>query len=542
MTAPAAPAGLAAGTLDGLLAAAAAASPDRPATILAGRGGFETMSYAELDARVDAVAAGLLHAGLGPRVRTALLVPPTADFFVLAFALLRLRAVPVLIDPGIGRRHLRTCLAEAAPGAFIGVPRAHAARRLLGWGPTARLAVVVGSPLPGASTLAAVERAGRARLPLRPPPREPSAAAAILYTSGSTGPPKGVEYREEQFLAQVRLVRDLYDVGADEVSLATFPPFALFGPALGMTTVVPPMDPTRPARVNPRRLVQTANRYGATLMFASPALLDTVGRWAERGGASIPTLRRVISAGAPVSRAVQQRIVAMLPPGAQVHTPYGATEALPVTSIGSVEIASLPAAGICVGRPVPGVDVVLIRVSDAPLTRLDSELVVGPGEVGEVVVRGPNVSVAYADRPAANLLGKLDWEGRVAHRMGDLAVRDDDGRLWFQGRKAHRVHTAAGPMDTTPVEEVFNRHARVRRSALVGVGAPGSQRPVICIELERPRRPSAALTAELLSLAAADPRTAGIETVRYLRSFPVDVRHNAKIDRGELARRVADRR
>ena len=519
-------------TLDSLLAEQARAHPDRTAIALPFGTGFRTTTYAALDARVDRVAAGLRHAGVRPGMRTALLVPPTLDFFALAFALGRLGAVPVLVDPGIGRDNVKGCLAEAAPEAFLGIAKAHLARRLLGWAPAAHVLVTAGAgPALGGRTLRRVEQDGRWRQPFVPPARPEGTPAAIVFTSGSTGPPKGVEHGESQLVAQAELLRQLYFDGPADVSLSTFAPFALFGPALGVTTVVPRMDATRPADVVPARVVRAANRYGATVMFGSPALLDTL----SRGGGQMPTVRRVISAGAPVPRRVQRRTLAMLADGAQVFTPYGATEALPVASIGSDELLSLPEAGICVGRPVPGVDVALIRVTDEPIDRFTPDLLVAPGEVGEVLVRGPVVSPAYADRPAATAAAKLDWDGVVAHRMGDLASWDDEGRLWFAGRKAHVVHTADGPMHSVPCEEVFNVHPAVRRTALVGVGPAGRSVPVLCVQLEQGQAPSPALTSQLLAFGAADPRTRTIERVLYKSDFPVDIRHNSKIDRPQLA-------
>jgi acyl-CoA synthetase (AMP-forming)/AMP-acid ligase II len=536
------------GTLAGALTQAAAERPAAAATILPrgrrhrpGRVGFRVTTYAELDRRSDLLAAGLTAMGIGAGVRTAFLVPPGEDFFALAFGLLKAGAVPVLIDPGIGRRNLGRCLAEVAPTAFIGVARAHAARRVLRWCPSARLLVTVGGPpLPFAGrSLRAVERAGAEMLSsgaaFEPPSTSPDTVAAIAFTSGSTGVPKGVEYRHRHLLGQVRLIRELYAVAPGEVNLATFPPFALFGPALRMTTVIPRMDHTRPARVDPRRIVDAANTFGATMMFGSPALLDTVGRWAESSAASMPTVRTVLSAGAPVSRQVQRRFLAMLGPDAQVHTPYGATEALPVTSIGSREVLALDQPGICVGRPAPGVDLAIIDMSDEPVERFTDARLLPDGMVGEIVVRGPNVTDAYAQRPTATVLAKTDWDGQLAHRMGDLGYLDGAGRVWFCGRKAHRVTTVTGTMFSVPCEEVFNAHPAVRRSALVGVGVPGRQRPVICVELERGVSASPALSAELFALATRDPLTEAIGTVLYHRGFAVDIRHNAKIDRGALA-------
>jgi acyl-CoA synthetase (AMP-forming)/AMP-acid ligase II len=521
VTAPAGPPGLV-----GLLEAHARDRPDHPALHLPHRTGPRTTTYGQLVVRVDGVAAGLRAAGLAPGMRAALLVPPTEDFFALAFALLKLRVVPVLVDPGIGRDKVKGCLRSAKPDAFLGVPKAHLARRLLRWAPSARILVTTGRVAPfGGRTLHAVERRG-ARF--EGPDPVQGAPAAIVFTSGSTGPPKGVEHGEEQLLAQCRLLAELYDLGPDDVSLATFPPFALFGPLLGMTTVVPRMEATRPAAVRPGNVVGAANRFGATVMFGSPALLDTV----SRAGGQVPTLRRVISAGAPVPREVQRRTLAMLPDGAQVHTPYGATEALPVTTIGSDELLALPP-GICVGRPVPGVDVAVVAMTDATLSELPA--VLAPGEVGEIVVRGPVVSPRYADRPIATTEAKLDWGGRVGHRTGDVGWWDGEGRLWYAGRKVHVVHTERGPLFSVPCEEVFNACPGVRRTALVGVGPSGRSTPVLVVELDKGVAGSAGLVQQLRALGATDPQTAAVQTVLFHPGLPVDPRHNAKIDRSALA-------
>ena len=522
--------------LDGL-AENARRRPDVAATLLPvgphrrGAAGYRATTFRQLDQRSDALAAGLTALGVADGARAALLVPPGDDFFALSFALLKAGAVPVLVDPGIGAAKLRRCLAEAQPSAFLGSPKAHLARAVLQWAPGARRLSV-----------GRLERVGRARLPFRAAPCPDDRTAAILFTTGSTGPPKGVEYRHPQFAAQVRALRALYDLQPGAVSLATFPPFALFGPVLGLTTVIPRMDATRPARVDPRRILEAATAFDASVMFGSPALLRTVGRHAARTGARLPGLRTVVSAGAPVPEPVLRDVVGMLGDGGRVATPYGATEALPVTSIGSEELLALPPGlprGVCVGRPVPGVDVAVVPIHDGPMPALPDLL--AAGEIGEIVVRGPVVTGTYLARPDATASAKVHWGGRLAHRMGDLGWLDDSGRLWFCGRVAHRVVTAEETLYPLPCEQVFAAHPSVARAALVGVGEPGAQRPVLCVEPEEGVRPGPPLTAELLALGAAHPHTRPIRTVRYHPGFPVDARHNAKVGYEALARWAARR-
>lgn len=530
------------------LAAAVGAHPHRAATLLpdgrGGRGaaGYRATTFAQLAERSDAIAAGLAAHGIAAGVRTALLVPPSDDFFALVFGLLKAGAVPVIVDPGIGPANLRGCLDWAAPEAFVGVPRAHLARRALRWAPTADRLVTVGPRLPGGGpTLAAVERAGRAARGPAPRPRAAVEDAAVLFTSGSTGPPAGVVYRHPHIAAQLAALRALFAVGPDDVSVSTFPLFALFGPPLGMTTVVPRMDMTRPAAVDPDQVFEAVTAFQATVMFGSPGLLRTVGRAARERGVRLPSLRLVQSAGAPVRRDVLEGTLAFLRDGARVVTPYGATEALPVASIDSDELLCLPRSGVCVGRPAPGVEVEVIRIADGPVPVWDDALRVAPGEVGELAVRGPVVTERYLDDPEADARAKIDRDGQVVHRMGDLGRIDAEGRIWFCGRKVHRVVTAGGTLFTVPCEEVFAAEPGVARAALVGVGPAGAQQPVVLVELEPGTDPTPSLTRALLERGAADSLTAGIHTVLYHPGFPVDVRHNAKVGYAELASYAAAR-
>ncbi len=500
-------------------------------------------TFRQLNEVSDDFACRLRDAGISRGTRSVLMVPPGLDFFALTFALLKMGAVPVMIDPGMGVQQLGKCLAEAEPEAFIGVPKAHWARRIFGWGrQSIRTTVAVGQPGWGTTlTLARLPRSWRCR---ERPPRDVPAAdvgeyelAAILFTSGSTGPAKGVAYTHGIFRRQLDAVRETFGIEPGERDLATFPLFALFGPALGMTAIIPRMDPTRPARVDPEHILELVAQFGVTNMFGSPALLNRVGHFGFTG--SLDSIRRVVSAGAPVSAKVIERFARFLLKGTQIFTPYGATEALPVAVIGSDEILGETrhltdqGRGVCVGRPVKNLDVRIIPISDGPIPVWDEGQVLPVGEIGEIVVRGPWVTASYYNRPEATALAKIRCaDGRFFHRMGDVGYFDEQGRLWFCGRKSQRVITAHGTLFTIPCEAIFNAHPAVARSALVGVDG----HPVVCIEREPGYSISdASLRRELLDLAGRYPHTAQIRTFLFRPSLPVDIRHNSKIFREQLA-------
>ncbi|MCD6273496.1 MAG: AMP-binding protein [Deltaproteobacteria bacterium] len=511
-----------------------------------GRVAYTHLTFRQLDRESDCMAHGLEQAGIQRGIRTVLMVKPGIEFFCLIFALFKTGAVPVVVDPGMGISRMVSCFKECSPEAFIGIPIAHILRKIY---PDCFKAVKIWITVGRRWCWGSFNLKNISVEPWQPFEIKKTGQdeiAAILFTTGSTGPAKGVVYSHGTFDAQVRHIKAHFQITSDEVDLPTFPLFALFDPAFGITAVIPDMDPTKPAFVNPEKIVEAITNHGVTNMFASPALLNRVGIYIKKKGIKLPSLKRVVSAGAPVAPENSGRFASMLCNGAQIHTPYGATEAMPVASIGSNEVLSETAVlskaghGICVGRPVGGIEVKIIKITDGPVEQWSDDLIITNGGIGEITVKGDIVTKHYYRRPEAESNAKIHHNGATWHRMGDLGRIDGKRRIWFYGRKNHRVVTKKETLFTIPCEALFNNHKRVFRSALVGAGTRPNQEPVICIELHKgeSRKDLNLLEKELLAIAAGNELTKNIKTILFKKTFPVDIRHNSKIFREKLAQWV----
>ncbi len=547
----------------------AARQPDRAAVKVprgrtrAGDIDYLTLTFAELDAEADAWIGRLTAHGVRPGDRTLVMVRQGLPLIAATFALFKLGAVPVVIDPGMGWRSFLRCVARTRPRVLLGIPFVQLVARF--FRPSFR-SVEVRVTVSGSAT---------ARLGAKPGPGQgcPMAEsratdlAAILFTSGSTGAPKGVCYEHGMFEAQVRLIRDTYAIEPGEVDLPLLPVFALFDPALGLTAVVPELNPSRPAEVEPARVVQAIRQEGITNSFGSPTLWSKISAYCLERGLQLPSLRRVLCAGAPVPAALWRDAPRWMPRG-KLHSPYGATEVLPVSTVAADEIDPASVRGALVGRPLRQNQVKIIGFTDGPIATLAEARELPPGEIGEIIVTGPTVTREYDGLPDATLRAKIQtpnpkpqetpdqsrpdgtWNldlgvsapprGAVWHRMGDSGYLDAAGRLWFCGRGVERVETEAGPMFTEPCEQVFRGHPAVARCALIGLGARGHQEPALVVQKTPASADEPTLARELRELALRHGHTRSIRRFFFHPRFPVDVRHNAKIHRLELARWAAN--
>jgi olefin beta-lactone synthetase len=499
---------------------------------------YDAIDFAALSARINAYENGLASAGLRAAERVIMLVTPGADFLALSYAVMGRGAVPVFIDPGMGVDAVVACMREAEPSGFIGVPKAHLLRlKAAELFRSLRFCVVAGRvPLFGATRLRDLLKPAGG--PPAPIPRQADDPALVAFTSGGTGRPKGVIFTNRMLTEQLAVFRGQFGFRGGEQDLPLLPVFSLFTAALGVGSIFPPLDPSRPLSLVPKQIIRVMRDLGNQTSFGSPTLWTKLAEYCRQTGTSLPQLRRVFMAGAPVSQATLDLVKAACPQ-AESFTPYGATEALPVTVAAAAELRQHPPVlavsgeqGTPVGRAIDGVTLRVVQPvasgADAPLVDC-TDL-----EIGEIVVSGDTVSREYLSRPEATAASKVSEGGRVWHRMGDMGYLDADGQLYFCGRRVHVVATPDRVFHSVPVENVFNRHPQVSRTALIGVDGV----PALVVEpRSRSLGPDARrqLAAELRAIGASDPVTAPIRRFYFHQSFPVDARHNAKIFRDRLA-------
>jgi len=537
-----------------------ASGPDADQTAvaeMAPHGGVSrSLSWRELDRRVTDLARGLSGAGVTAGSRVSLMVPPGVDLTVVLYACLRVGAVVVVADAGLGLRGLSRAVRGAAPDVLIGIDKALAAAAALGWEarrfsvrelPAARRRIL------GVET--SLERLGDtgtrngasddAGLPPVPAADSP---AAVLFTSGSTGPAKGVRYTHRQLAAMRDTLAATLDLRPGARLVAGFAPFALLGPALGAVSVTPDMDVTRPRTLTAKALADAAAAIGATVVFASPAALRNVlatrdALTPERRPA-LAAVELLLSAGAPVPQSLLEALQDLVP-AAELHTPYGMTEALPVTDISLAQIreaaadaasGTVPGAGngICVGRAVHGAELAVAPLA-ADGTAPGNAPVTEPAVTGEILVRAAHVKDSYdrlwlTQRESARTAG---W-----HRTGDVGHLDAAGRLWVEGRLAHVVTAPAGVVTPVGAEQAIEALPEVGLAAVVGVGPAGTQAVTAVVETVPPVRKAGPADAGLAGRVRAAARQAGVEVSAVLAvpAQPTDIRHNAKIDRTRLAR------
>lgn len=481
-------------------------------------------TFAQFESRSNQIANYLTNKGVQRGMRVLLFVRPRLDFSVITFALFKLGAIPVLIDPGMGKKNLLKAIQDVRPQVMI-------AESIVHWMAffhkeefkNIQLRFKVNELL---QNILSAEKSFNVF------EAKDDDTAAILFTSGGTGTPKGVLTTHGILQNQTRMLQETFKLNELHVDLPGFPLFALFTLAMGMTSVIPDLDPTKPAHCNPEFIVRTILDQQVTFAAGSPAIWERVAQYCLQKNIQLPSIRHIAMFGAPVRGELHQMFSHVLPFGT-THTPYGATECLPVSTIDGKTILTETWAqsqlgfGTCVGRAISGNTLSIRIASDIPKGF--------PDEVGEILVQGPTVTPGYFANAIATANSKIGHKDGLMHRMGDVGWMDEKGQLWFCGRMNHVVSTKVQTYYPIPVEAIFNQHPSVKRSALVKITLNNEVVPAIVVELKNTLNENQLFT-ELRLLAQKFNHTSTIEHFFIHSGFPVDVRHNIKIDRIALSK------
>jgi len=495
-------------------------------------------SFKEFEERSNQFANRFIKLGIRPGMRTLLFVKPCLDFSVITFALFKVGAVPVLIDPGMGFKNLLSCIRQVRPEAMVSIGLVHWMRRFKK-SYFKNILVKISLQNVWGNTAWLYKNLEEESKHFEIYPAKMEDYSAILFTSGGTGIPKGVLYTHGILHAQTDALKSMFNLDENQIDMPGFPLFALFTLAMGMTSVIPDMDPTRPAQCDPAKIVKNILDQDASFVAGSPSIWAKVGHYCLKNRLSLPTVKYVVMFGAPVRSEIHEMFQNILPQG-DTYTPYGATECLPVSLISGKEILqgkkrqTEQGAGTCIGQVIQNTEVKIIKSSDIPLIHFEE---MPSNEIGEIIVSGPQVTPAYFDMPHETEKAKILIDGKLWHRMGDVGYLDDEQNLWFMGRKTHQVivdqNTVFYPIR---IEAIFNQHPLIKRSALVKLTRGGSVFPGLVIERkDQSIGLDDKFQSELLSIASSSPHTKVIDHFFVHPAFPVDVRHNIKIDRVRLS-------
>ena len=513
--------------------------PDEIAIISAKAGQFKPRSFKQLHREVAHCSTYFKSKGISKGDSVLLAVKPGYQLILIAFALFHLGAIPVIIDPGMGTKAFLKCVQNTRPIALVGIPLVHILSKFF---PKAFRSVKKTVSVNQNTFINKINQCKLEQI-VNPAPSSSDELAAIVFTSGSTGAPKGVCYTHQIFNAQIAHLKADFGLTKGENDLATLPIFALFNPALGITSVIPEMNPRKPALADPQKLVQAMQEFEINTAFASPIIGQKIYSFCKSSNISLPLIKRLLLAGAPTSPILIKNLSKFIPNG-EVILPYGATEALPLSAITQSQVEQLEHSinsgkGACLGKPLHGNTIKIMPISMSPFESGENcpkEL--KPGDIGEICVSGPVVSEKYYRMPGATCDSKFNDGKNFFHRMGDLGYYDENGLLRFMGRKVERVITKDGPLETERCEPLVNAMKNISRSALIGIGRGRIKEPCLVVEMSKTNEISfETLKANILKKLNLHLPKFSFRFVVLEKCLPVDSRHNAKIHRLSLAKK-----
>ncbi|WP_440882115.1 fatty acid CoA ligase family protein [Tenacibaculum sp. C7A-26P2] len=507
---------------------------------------YKSYSYKEIEIMVTSFAEHLFDSGLRQGDKTIIMIKPSIELFALVFALFKVGAVPVIVDPGMGIKRLLHCYKTIKPTAFIGTRIPHIIKK---FSPKTFKTITISILVKGNTLISKLSKPHKKNThasEVAIAKTNKKALAIINFTTGTTGPAKGVFFSYGMIEAMASMNYCVFKNSSKSINLVTVPLFGVLNILMGCTSILPYMDPTKPAKVNPRNIIKPILKFHVTSMFASPALLHQVSKFGVENNIKLYSLKSVISGGAPITTETLKNVTKLLTNSEKLNVTWGATEGLPLTTITGKKILNQTldkthkGYGSCIGKAVEGVKVKVIPITDEVITNLDQTQELGKNTIGELIVQGKNISPSYFDNPEATALHKIYDNGSFWHRTGDLGWIDKEEKVWFCGRKSHVVKSTAPIKTLYPVqiEGIVNQHPEVYRSALIGIKTKSkSIKTIICIELTNnstKKKSQVIIKSEILKMLSKIEKSEHINEVIFDSSLPVDIRHNSKIKRIEL--------
>jgi acyl-CoA synthetase (AMP-forming)/AMP-acid ligase II len=514
----------------GLLTHWAAERPEAPA-IIEGPGP-RSLTFRALDIGASSIAGQLRRRGMGPGDVVLVLIPMSANLYIVLAALLRLGAVAMFPDPASDVDEIDRSCRISPPAAFIGSPKAHVLRLLSRSVRLIPLKFSTRGLVPGAVTLRA-ERPEASSMPSTPGGED--TPALITFTSGSTGTPKAALRTHGFLLAQQRVLAETLELTPGDVDLATLPIFVLANLAAGVTSIIPDANLRRPGAIDPGPVLAQIRRFRPNRASGSPAFFERLVEGARTASCTLDSFGRVYTGGAPVFPGLLDRIAGVAPL-ARVTAVYGSTEAEPIAHVERSQIrtadrdAMIRGRGLLAGAASPSVRLAILpdRWGHALPAMTAGEFAASclPAEGrGEIVVSGAHVLKHYL-HGAGEEETKFRVGGEIWHRTGDAGWLDAEQRLWLLGRCAARLTDSRGELYPFSVECAAVETLGVRRAAALAWRG----RRTLVLEL------SGNLPRPDLSQLAGPLEWAGLDEIRFVPRIPVDRRHNAKVDYGALER------
>ena len=509
-----------------------------------GKMAYSHLTFRQFNQQSDDIARGLQRAGVVRGTKTALQIEPGIEWFAVTYALLKIGAVPVLLQPSMGMNKMAQCVKEVGPEALITSPgyqiiqvlkssyyqsvhlQINTKRR---WFKKGLSIADLQKSEPGPLHIAEV--------------RDNDPAMIVFSTSNETDIPRPTILNHGTLNSTIDLMKSVMKISDNSVLFTTFPFFMMLAPSLGIRQILPESQSMKASKINPKIIVESIWDHGISHLLMSPTCLMVLGDFLKNESIFLPSIKRILSWGETYPAYKLQQLHYYIHEKTQIFPIYGMAEAPIVASLGSHEIVSETQIktergfGICQGKVIKGMEMRIIQVGDRPIDNWSDDLLVSDGNIGELVVKGDAVSSKYCNNVKSDALTKIPDGKNVWHRTGDVGWIDSKGSFWFCGRKKDRIIISEDDtLHTIPCEAVFMQHQRVYRCIIVGVGPIPYQLPVLIIELAPgdSGKYISTLTHELTEMAQAYPHTGNIKNILFRKSFPVHPLYNQNVNRKEL--------